>query len=143
MPAATAKPRPAASRIARPTRRTKAPVPTVDDLANDVAAKLSISDPKTKGKAKAVPQCSAISTEARSRNAMQAVNAVSKKLASALDENTSIGSRREVETWATSARDGLRELRKLGSAGTDTERAASSIAGKLITLEMVCLYPSR
>ena len=112
-----------------------------DDLADNLADKLTISDPK--GKAKA------LTAEAHPRDrqaaAMRAVNAASKSLSTVIDsgwkasqsktsDRTTAASATKV---ATSARRDLATLRALSPRNVDIERAASSLVAKLIALEMV------
>ena len=125
-------------RTAKTTTSKSKPV-SADGLADALASKLTISE--TKGKGKAVERTS----QERKANAMRAVNAASKSL-SALLEQRSKASRAKPDRAATesimrqakSARKDLNVLRELSSGEVDIERAASSMVGKLINLQMVC-----
>ncbi|PCH34363.1 hypothetical protein WOLCODRAFT_95323 [Wolfiporia cocos MD-104 SS10] len=138
MPSAVPRTRSTSSRPTRLATRTKSSAVTPDELASDVAAKLTITQPDSKGKIKDNPS-SIQSREALRHDAMRAVNAASKTLSAQLDhQKTPVAATRksELEKVAMSARDALRQLRELNPQNIDTERAASNIVGKLVSLEL-------
>ncbi|EMD38775.1 hypothetical protein CERSUDRAFT_92811 [Gelatoporia subvermispora B] len=148
MPTAAAKPRQATTRTSRTTTRTKTQSGSTDALASQLATKLHVSDmPKdTKGKRRVTNKPSPLSAEQRRTDAMLAVNAASKSLSSFVQSRWKAGSgtksskssRQDASAadLARAARDGLRQLRELTRGDVDIERAASSVVGKLVTLEM-------
>lgn len=139
--------RPASSRTTRQTSTTvkpanpeattskpKQPVISADDLANQVAS-LTISD--TKGKQKASPN------EDTRLAAMRAVNSASQRLSGIVQSGWKAGSGKKPTTAAGAvsvAVKSLKELRGMCPEDIDVERAASSIVGKLLALEMVRVY---
>ncbi|KZT63999.1 hypothetical protein DAEQUDRAFT_815284 [Daedalea quercina L-15889] len=122
------------SRPIRSTARTKTNTITPDDLANEVAKKLTIKDSRTtKGKSKIAP--SPLTVEERRANAMRTVNTISKTLSELIASGSVKKSQGVIEEMINSARHALRELRELNPGDVDIERAASSVAGKLVSLE--------
>ncbi|KAF7984668.1 hypothetical protein HWV62_12932 [Athelia sp. TMB] len=135
--------RPASSRATRPastiantvrpragTSRSKPPVISADDLANQVAG-LAISG--TKGKHQAT------SNEDTRLATMRAVNTASQNLSAAVQSGWKPGSGKQstaVRGAAGAAAKSLKELRSMCSGDVDVERAASSIIGKLIALDL-------
>ena len=117
-----------------------------DDLADNLANKLTISDPK--GKAKAINSES--NSHDRQAAAMRAVNASSKSLSAVVESGWRASQSKTSDRTtaasatkaATSARRDLTTLRALAPGNVDIERAASSLVAKLIALEMVRLCPS-
>ncbi|KAH9848957.1 peptidase family C50-domain-containing protein [Lenzites betulinus] len=139
----TTKSRAAPARTTRATSSTKsskspaASAVSPDELADSLASKLSISDPKGKAKpADTTPQ-------QRKANAMRSVNAASKSLSSLAESGWRASDGKSDRTnaaaavkHAATARKELGILRKIGPGELDVERAASSVVGKLISLEM-------
>lgn len=136
--------RPVASRTRKVSPKS-VPDVTPDELANRLAKRLTITDPK--GKKKATPQ----SVETRRDDAMRAVNSASKSLSTIAESGWKASEPRQttkrsspgvhthasVLAVASTAGQGLRLLRGLECNALDVERAAASVAGKLIILEMV------
>lgn len=117
----------------RPGRSAVRAKTTLDDLADEVANKLTLREPRTvKGKAKAVP-----TNEERKATAMRTVNTVSKTLSELVARNSSRRIQKIPEETINTAICALQSLRELNPGDVDTERAASSMAGKLVSLEMV------
>ncbi|OCH85114.1 hypothetical protein OBBRIDRAFT_891378 [Obba rivulosa] len=147
MPVSTQKSRQPITRVSRTTRAKPTPAST-EALATQLATKLHISDSPqdVKGKAKANGKPSPLSAEQRRTEAMLAVNSASKSLSSLVQSGWKAGSgsklskqsRQDVSSTelARSARGGLRQLRELSPGDVDIERAASSVVGKLVSLEM-------
>lgn len=147
MSATQASRRPASSRTTRQTStavkpvnpkattsKTKLPAISADDLANQVAG-LTISD--TKGKHKAS------SNEDTRLAAMRAVNSASQRLSGIVQSGWKAGSGKKPTTAAGAvsvAVKSLKELRGMCPGDIDVERAASSIVGKLLALEMVGVH---
>ncbi|KAH8099548.1 peptidase family C50-domain-containing protein [Cristinia sonorae] len=129
---------------ARSTSRIKTPATiSPDTLASTLASKLAISDTKKKGKLKDTGD--AVDVEERCLTAMRAVNAASKRLsalvASGWRMSESKGKKGEysvdgVRAIVAEAASGLSVLRELKGKDLDIERAASSVLGKLVTLEL-------
>ncbi|PIL26880.1 hypothetical protein GSI_11060 [Ganoderma sinense ZZ0214-1] len=123
-----------------PTKTKPANHLSPDDLADNLANKLTISDPK--GKAKAVSSES--TPQDRQAAAMRAVNGASKSLSAVIESGWKASQSKTSDRTtaasatkaATSARRDLTTLRALGPGNVDIERAASSLIAKLITLEM-------
>ncbi|KAH9945510.1 peptidase family C50-domain-containing protein [Amylocystis lapponica] len=132
MPTAAGKIRTAPVRRAAP--KSKAQPFSPDDLATKLATKLTISDPKGKTKAKSV------SPEEARKNIMRTVNAASRSLSAAVESgwkpSDSAKTRSQLVETASAARNGISSLRELTPHEVDVERAASSVTGKLISLEM-------
>ncbi|KAI0064205.1 hypothetical protein BV25DRAFT_1914431 [Artomyces pyxidatus] len=137
MPVGSTSKRTATTAIKRPAGKTKPP-PSADDLADKLAATLSIS----KGKH--------VQTNAKEEKrllAMRAVNAASQGLSTVLKSGWKAPSGEPLETkvgagafeavqLTTSAKGSLAELRILAPEDVDVERAALSVAGKLLSLDM-------
>ncbi|KZT09299.1 uncharacterized protein LAESUDRAFT_696004 [Laetiporus sulphureus 93-53] len=72
---------------------------------------------------------------------MSVVNSVSKALSAMLDKDNASRANKDadVESLVASARDALKTLREATPGDVDTERAASSVAGKLVSLNKVKL----
>ena len=110
-----------------------------DDLADKLATTLTISDSKGKRRA------AAPTPEERKANAMRAVNLASKSLSAILESGWKASEAKPADRTtastitkhAAAARKDLTLLRELSPGEVDLERAASSIVGKLISLEMV------
>lgn len=127
----TAKPAPA-----KVTPKSKQPVISPDELANQVAS-LTIASTSTKGKQKAK---TAPSSEDSRLAAMRATNSASQTLSSIVQSGWKAGSGKKPTTVTgavNAAAKSLKELRAMGPGEIDVERAASSIIGKLLALEMV------
>lgn len=117
---------------------------TPDELADQLAANLTITNGK--GKQKAPP-----SVEEKRLTAMRAVNAASQTLSAtvksgwkASSEPSTVKGKKPSVTMSTAISSAaavgksLEELRLMSPGDVDVERAASSAVGKLIALEMVC-----
>ena len=121
------------------TSKSKSVVVSPDDLADKLATKLTISN--AKGKAKATEP----TPIERKASAMRAINTASKSLSAILETGWKVSASKtsgsinvaSVTKHATTALNELRILRTIYPGQLDTERAASSIAGKLIGLDMV------
>ncbi|TFY60535.1 hypothetical protein EVJ58_g5088 [Rhodofomes roseus] len=124
------------SRPVRSATRTKTNTTTPDDLADEVANKLTIKDSRTtKGKAKATT--APPTAEERRASAMRTINTVSRSLSEIVTGGgPAKKGQKAAHEHANLACDALRALRQLNPGDVDTERAASSIAGKLVSLEM-------
>lgn len=131
----------------RTTRSTKALAskskPDADALANQLAG-LSITKGKSKSKTQVEPQVEL--TDAQKVNAaMREVNAASQALSAIVQSgwkkstDASPRSQRasEIKTAFATASKNLAVLRELHSVILDVERAAISLIGKLVSLEMV------
>ena len=118
----------------QPLKTTKPGSVTADQLANKLATKLTIGSGKGKQKAEEGDKkvLSMRSVNTASQALTQVVQAGWKKSAS----ETTLSS---VNSSASAAAKGLSNLRKICPGDLDVERAASSVLGKLIALEMVCL----
>ena len=141
---------PPTTRTRQPTARTasssksKPPSVSPDELADKLATKLTISNPKGKAKAKDPTPAD------RKGTAMRAVNAASKSLSVVLETGWKASEAKtsdrttasSVTKHAATARNDLVTLRALDPGQVDVERAASSIVGKLVGLEMVSLLLS-
>ncbi|KAF9479762.1 cysteine peptidase C50 [Pholiota conissans] len=121
----------------QPTRSKLAGSITADQLANELASKLTLADGK--GKQKAVEP----SHDTKS-SSMRSVNSVSQTLTAIVQsgwkKSTSDSSTRATLTSANSAASSaakhLAVLRRLCPNDIDVERAAVSVLGKLVSLEM-------
>ncbi|KAL4242854.1 hypothetical protein ABKN59_011524 [Abortiporus biennis] len=116
------------------------------DLSSAFTAKLTLVDRKGKQK-----EATVSSPEETCMSAMRAVNSASKKLSAIIDSGWS--SRQDTQTTrgrpsttlstvneqATSIQKNLRIIREMKPGDVDVERAASSVTGKLISLEMYSL----
>lgn len=123
---------------ARSTKSTHKPKP-VDELANQLASGLAISD--TKGKQKET----AIGVEKCRLEAMRIVNTAIQSLSTLVKNGWMAtkgdppGKKSSVATSAASAANSLKVLREMCHGDLDVERAALSIVGKLVTLGMVSI----
>lgn len=127
----------------RPTRiatRSKTQTSTSpDELAATLATKLTLVD--TKRKSKAI----SLSSEEQRNKAMREVNSASKSLSIAVDsgwrksqtKKTSQPSSSTLAKAFSDASKSLKILREMTPGDVDVERAASSLVGKLIALELV------
>lgn len=116
--------------------------PSGDHLVDKLAA-LTISKPKMKGKEKATP-----SPEEQRVTAMRAVNSASQELSSVVQSgwrrSSDAPSLKKSSAFvsanasATLASKHLALLREISPGDLDIERAAGSVLGKLVALEMVC-----
>jgi separase len=113
---------------------------TAEQLANELATKLTIGNVNGKGKEKEKAEegetklLSMRSVNAASQVLTQVVQSGWKK-SSPDASKTTLSS---VSSSASAAAKGLSNLRKICPGDLDVERAASSVLGKLIALEMVC-----
>lgn len=122
-----------------------------DTLADRLASGLKISNAATngtgprvasKGKGREKP---VESPEERKNSAMRSVNANSQSLSSVIQSGWKASMPRtgsgytvaSVSALASTLHNSLNSLRKLSPGDLDVERAASSVVGKLIALEMV------
>ena len=133
----------------RRTTRTK-PATTTDDLATKLASKLKIHDarPSAKKPPRAVGP-SPLSAEDERNTCMRAVNLALQNLSTITQsgwkytpEETKKGrntnaNASNVDDATRTARKALERLRETTPDDLDVERAACSITGKLITLELV------
>ncbi|KAG5644204.1 hypothetical protein DXG03_008867 [Asterophora parasitica] len=113
---------------------------SVDKLADQLTSGLSISDAKGKQKAPAL-------TEEQARIAsMRAVNSASQALSTAVQSGwkQSIGkptsTKASVTASSAAATKHLAALRELSAGDIDVERAAMSVLGKLVALEMALTH---
>ena len=158
MSSSTSRRRAPSTRTKRPAER---PVPVskpkansnqvgVDVLADQLATGLRLGDPSnSRGKQKETP----LSAEERRVVAMRSVNAALQSLSTALQAGGKATATKQasktgvtagsVASSGESALQSLRELRRVGSRGLDTERAALGVAAKLVGLEQVLLLHSR
>lgn len=120
----------------QPLKPTKPVLVTVDQLANELATKLMIGSGKGKQKAEEgdTKVLSMRSVNTASQALTQVVQAGWKKSSSDASKTTLSS----VNSSASAAAKGLSNLRKICPGDLDVERAASSVLGKLIALEMVC-----
>ncbi|KAH7913084.1 peptidase family C50-domain-containing protein [Hygrophoropsis aurantiaca] len=134
-------PKPAPQNPLRTTTRIPRNRTTVNELAATLEVSLAISNPK--GKQKATPE--PISTDDARISSMRSVNSALHNLSSiaASGWKTSVEETRKKSPSQTtvlnsisSANKALKKLRQICPQDLDVERAASSIIGKLITLEM-------
>jgi len=121
----------------KPSKTTKTGSVTADQLANELATKLTIGSGKGKQRAEGGDEkvLSMRSVNAASHALTQVVQAGWKKSSSDASKTTLSS----VNSSASAAAKGLLSLRKICPGDLDVERAASSILGKLIALQMVCL----
>ncbi|KAI0918289.1 hypothetical protein AcV5_002308 [Taiwanofungus camphoratus] len=126
------------TRSLRPlTSRSKVQTTSSEDLATTLETKLTISDAKGKSKAKTTQP----TVEERRINAMRDINATSRSLSAVLDSASQRTSSVKYDDTSifesvSTAKSALQMLRKLNPGEMDIERAASSIVGKLVSLEM-------
>ncbi|TCD70963.1 hypothetical protein EIP91_000870 [Steccherinum ochraceum] len=129
----------------RTTSRTKTATPSaVDALASTLASNLTLSDKSSKGKQKVA--ASPPDPEEQCLAAMRAVNASSKRLSGIVaggwkpydNEKRKKGglSVEDVRKLVDEVAGDLRFLREMKAGSLDIERAASSIIGKILSLEM-------
>ena len=111
-----------------------------EDLADALATKLTISKPK--GKQKAAQEV--ISEDDLRISAMRSVNSASQELSNIVRSgwkksipNLSKTTLSNAESFALTAEENLCALRRICLQDMDTERAAVSVLGKLVTLDMV------
>lgn len=131
------------TRPAAPSKKSRKPAPTADQLAKDLANKLSITDVKGKQNSREEEESN---SEENKIASMRAVNAASLTLSSVVQSGwkKSIGgasSKTALNTVVSSAADATKHfgvLRYISPGDVDVERAALSVLGKLIVLEMVC-----
>ena len=115
---------------------------TADQLSKDLADKLTINNDKGKQKGRGEES----HPEAKKLTSMRAVNGASQTLSNVAQSGwkKSIGgtmSKTTLNTIASSAAEAakhLRVLRRISPGDIDVERAALSVLGKLLVLEMVC-----
>lgn len=117
-------PRPGQRKILRTAKAS-----TPEQLAGDLATKLTISEPNAK------------------LTSMRAVNAASQTLSGILQSgwkkssaDASKATLTSAVAAATSASKHLKQLRGLAPSEVDVERAAISVLGKLVVLEMVRVW---
>ncbi|KAJ7709735.1 peptidase family C50-domain-containing protein [Mycena rosella] len=129
----------ASTRRPAPTR-TKQRVNTPGDQLADKLSSLTISKPKAKGKEKAT-----LSPEEQRVQAMRAVNSASQELSSAVQsgwrKSADVPQKKSpafvsANASATLAAKHLALLREISPGDLDIERAAGSVLGKLVTLEL-------
>lgn len=120
----------------------KVPV-SVDKLADQLASGLTLNHGKGKQKATAP----ALSTEEMRIASMRSVNAASQGLSTIVQSSwkrsapvppKKSNTLSEANALANSAATHLETLRKICPEDLDVERAAASVIGKLVALEMVC-----
>lgn len=124
----------------QPPKSKLASATTSDQLVSELVSKLTINDVKGKKKAEE----STIDTRLLS---MRAVNTASQSLTAVVQsgwkKSTADGTPRTtlatVNASSSSAAKHLAILRKLSPGDLGVERAAMSVLGKFVTLEMVCL----
>src|SRR5258705_10254051 len=125
--------------------KSRKPALTADQLAKDLADNLSIDNGKRKQKDQE-DHWQVTNSEAKKLVSMRAVNSASQTLSNVTqsDWKKSTGgtsSKTTLNTVVSSAAEAakhLRVLRRISPGDIDVERAALSILGKLIVLEMVC-----
>lgn len=132
--ASSSRPPTAAGSRSRPKVTASAKATTPDALADALATKLTIAKKPEASRTRAKVE----SPQQRRVVAMRAVNDASQGL-SALVQSTARSKPNAAKLWE-SARGALRVLRELDSDGADVERAALSIVGKLVVLELVGGY---
>lgn len=121
------------------TRRRR-PTPATSTKPSSATATTTVTD-------KLAAQLATLTIDTR-HSTMRAVNAASQSLSNVLQSGwksskdvsaiKKSSSSSMANTAASAAKKGLRELRAICPGDVDVERAASSIVGKLIALEMVC-----
>ena len=126
-----------------PPKQTAKTRANADQLANDLAKQLNIGT--AKGKQKASNE--ATSPESTKLESMRSINAASQALSTAVQsgwKNSSTNpSKVTLNTVNSSAKEVTRHLetlRRLCPGDIDVERAAASVLGKLVALEMVRRY---
>lgn len=119
----------------RPKASTQ--VPTPDELADKLASNLIISNGKAKG------DLSPEELEKKRISAMRTINATSQALGTIVQSGWRASKPEpqikgpEPSTLAVEGRIALKDLRNVSPGSLNTERAASSLAGKFIALELV------
>ena len=112
----------------KPSKSIKNALSPADSLAGDFATKLAIGNPESK------------------LFAMQSVNTASQDLSRVIQsgwKKSSSTSRATLQSTTSSASTAVKHvavLRNLCPEDVDVERAAASILGKLVALELVCLF---
>lgn len=135
--------------VVAPTKRVsakeKAASVSTDDVTRRLASTLTISNTKSTGMEHSrAPE----SIQDKRISVMRAVNAASQGLAAVMKSGwkapsiepsmkKSTAARHEAFGLATSARRALEDLRVISPGDVDVERAAISVAGKLLSLDMV------
>ncbi|KAJ7087888.1 peptidase family C50-domain-containing protein [Mycena epipterygia] len=128
------------TRRTAPVRVKQRALPTPADKLADKLSSLAISNPKTKGKEKATR-----SPEEQRVSAMRAVNSASQELSNSVQsgwrKSADVPPKRSpafmsANASATLAAKHLALLREASPGDLDIERAAGSVLGKLVTLEM-------
>jgi separase len=113
-----------------------------DDLAQHVSNLTISTKPKPKPKSKPSSSSGDGDSTTRVAAAMRAVNAVSQSLSGLVQSGWRAGSGKKsfqaVEAGENASKE-LRKLRVVCVGDVDVERAASSMVGKLVVLEMVRL----
>ena len=111
-----------------------------EDLANALATKLTISG--SKGQRKTAPEV--VSEDDLRISAMRSVNSASQELSKVVRSgwnkslsNFSTTTLSNAESSALTAEENLCVLRRICPQDMDVERAAVSVLGKLVTLDMV------
>lgn len=111
----------------QPSKSLKTTSNYADQLADDLATKLAIGNPESK------------------LSAMRSVNSASQDLSRVIQsgwKKSSNCSKAMLQSTSSSASTAVKQvavLRNLCPDDVDVERAAASILGKLVALEMVCL----
>jgi len=119
----------------QPLKTTKPGSVTADQLANELATKLMIGSGKGKQKAQDDTKVLSMRSVNTASQALTRVVEAGWKKSSSDASKTTLSS---VNSSASAAAKGLSNLRKICPGDLDVERAASSVLGKLIALEMVC-----
>lgn len=120
-----------------PVRKASTQIPTPDELADKLASNLIISN----GKAK--EDLSPEELEKKRISAMRTINATSQALGTIVQSGWRASKPEpqmkgpEPSTLAVEGRTALKDLRNVSPGSLNTERAASSLAGKFIALELV------
>lgn len=111
---------------------------STDKLARQLASRLTISNNKGKQKASATPTQDEIRV-----CAMKAVNSASQALSTVVQsgwkKSSGKASPPSVATSVAAAVKNLSVLRQICPDDVDIERAAMSLLGKLVALELVCV----
>ncbi|KAF9456116.1 peptidase family C50-domain-containing protein [Collybia nuda] len=123
--------------LTRHERSKKQPTNTVDKLVEQLSTKLAISD-RELGRQMAFPD------EEVRLSAMRSVNSASQELSAIIKSGWKRSSNtaalkqnlRDVTRLTALANEGLAELRRISPRDVDVERAAVSVLGKLVALEM-------
>ena len=123
--------------------KSRKPETTPDQLAKDLAGKLKISNAKGKQKAREEDE---LDSEAKKLASMRAVNGASQTLSNIAQSGWTkstggIVSKTTLNTVISSTVEATKHLgvlRRISPGDIDVERAALSVLGKLLVLEMVC-----